>query len=73
MRTARFKTEPFSCPSCVKKIESTLTKMAGVSGVKVLFNSSRVDVDFNQQETTAEDLAQSITRLGYPILKTTVS
>lgn len=72
MRTAKLTTEPFSCPSCVTKIENMLTKTPGVSEAKVMFNSSRVNVVFDEDETSAEALAQAVTKLGYPVLKTSV-
>lgn len=67
MTTVKFTTEPFSCPSCVKKIENVVSKEPGVSQVKVLFNSNKVQVTFDQETTQAQNIADTITKLGYPV------
>ena len=67
MTTVKFTTEPFSCPSCVKKIENVVSKEAGVSEVKVLFNSNKVQVTFDETATKAQSIADTITKLGYPV------
>lgn len=73
MRTAKFETEPFTCPSCVKKIETIIGKMNGVTATKVLFNSSKFKVDFNESVVSSDEIANSIEGLGYPILSQKVS
>ena len=73
MKKAVFTMEPFSCPSCVKKIESTLTKIEGVTEVKVLFNAGRVRVSFDSNQTSADVLENTLSRLGYPVVSTKVS
>ena len=69
MRTAKFETEPFTCPSCITKIEGVVGKMAGVEETKVMFNSGKVKVKFDDGLVTAEAIAKAITDLGYPVLK----
>ncbi|MDO5671293.1 MAG: heavy-metal-associated domain-containing protein [Actinomycetaceae bacterium] len=68
MITAKFATEAFTCPSCVKKIESTVGRMEGVDEVSVLFNSSKVKVTFDDALVNADAISQTITKLGYPVL-----
>ncbi len=68
MRTAKFDTEPFTCPSCINKIESVVGKKDGVESAQVMFNSNKVKVAFDESKVTAEEIAESITRLGYPVL-----
>lgn len=72
MKTATLKTEQFSCPSCVAKIEKTLGKVEGVSDVNVMFHSSKVKVQFDDSTVTKETLAETVTKLGYPVLSTSV-
>lgn len=67
MTTAKFSTEPFSCPSCVKKIESTVGRMAGVQGVSVAFNSSKVKVTWDENLVSQDAISTTITKLGYPV------
>ena len=65
--------EPFSCPSCVKKIESALSRAKGVQQVKVLFHSSKVRVAFDEAIIGANDIQQLIEKLGYPVLSQKIS
>jgi len=73
MKKAVMQLETLTCPSCVKKIETALTKTAGVSEVEVLFNSSKVKVAFDETVINAEELDQLIQKLGYPVIKTKVA
>ncbi|MCC2595006.1 heavy-metal-associated domain-containing protein [Pusillimonas sp. MFBS29] len=68
MKKVVFNMEPFTCPSCVKKIENTVGKVNGVSEVKVMFNSGRVRAEFDESRTDADTLESMIVRLGYPVL-----
>ncbi|MDN5796002.1 MAG: heavy-metal-associated domain-containing protein [Intrasporangium sp.] len=73
MQTARFTTEPFSCPSCVRKIEGVLERTTGVTDARVLFNSNKVRVNFDPDSVTAGELAEVVTALGYPVVATKVA
>ena len=68
MKTAKFVLEELTCPTCINKIEGVLARQKGVDKVKVLFNSSKVDVKFNAEEITTEELAELIRKTGYPVL-----
>lgn len=73
MQKVVFNMEPFTCPSCVKKIENTVGKVNGVSDVKVMFNSGRVRAEFDESKTDADTLESTIVRLGYPVLSKKIS
>ncbi|HNP15142.1 MAG: heavy-metal-associated domain-containing protein [Salinibacterium sp.] len=73
MRTVKFETEPFTCPSCINKIENVVGKKAGVESAQVMFNSNKVKVSFDESAITADEIAESITKLGYPVLGQKVS
>lgn len=73
MTKAVFQLEPLTCPSCVKKIETALTKTSGVKEAKVLFNSGKVKTEFNESMTDIEQLKAVIQKLGYPVTNTKVS
>lgn len=70
---AVFTMEPFTCPSCVKKIENTVRRIDGVQEVKVMFNSGRVRVEFDDGKTTADAVQETIMKLGYPVLSRKVA
>lgn len=69
MKTVTLTTEPFTCPSCVKKIEKALTFHDGVRAVRVLFNSSRVQISYDESKVGVEELSRAVTTLGYPVLR----
>ncbi|HMM82015.1 MAG TPA: heavy-metal-associated domain-containing protein [Terrimesophilobacter sp.] len=73
MRTVKFETEPFTCPSCINKIENVVGKKPGVESAQVMFNSNKVKVSFDESAITADEIAESITKLGYPVLGQKVS
>lgn len=73
MKTLKIQLEELTCPSCVKKIEGVLSKQKGVSEAKVLFNSSKVKVTFDENFITADILTSTIEKLGYPVLNRKVS
>ncbi len=61
-----------TCPSCMTKIQKAVENQNGVSNVKVLFNAGKVRADFDEGQTSADDLAKVITDLGYEVLKVKV-
>lgn len=73
MQKVVFNMEPFTCPSCVKKIENTVAKVDGVNEVKVMFNSGRVRAEFDSSKTDSDALENTIVRLGYPVLSKKLS
>lgn len=68
MKKAVFQLEPLTCPSCIKKIETTLEKSKGVITVKVLFNSSKVRTEYDESQIQAKEIEETITKLGYEVL-----
>ena len=73
MTTVRFQTETLSCPSCIKKIETALNRQSGVKEAKVLFHSSKIKIDFDEANVTTDQLEETITKLGYPVLSKKIS
>jgi copper chaperone CopZ len=73
MTRAEFQLVTVTCPSCIKKIESALSKTEGVNSAKVLFNSSKVKAEFDESQISAEKLKEIIVNLGYPVLSSRVS
>lgn len=67
MSTVKFATEPFTCPSCIKKIESAVGRLPGVEDVSVMFNSSKVKVRYDGNTVTPDAIGKTIEGLGYPV------
>ena len=68
MKTIRIQLETLTCPSCINKIEGVLNKQTGVDEAKVMFNSSKVKITYNEEETNPNKLSEIIEKLGYPVL-----
>jgi copper chaperone len=68
MAIKKFQLEPLTCPSCIKKIETKLSKMNGVDEAKVMFNSSKVKATFDENLVTTDELKATIEKLGYPVI-----
>ncbi|MDQ7918013.1 heavy metal-associated domain-containing protein [Mesonia sp. MT50] len=68
MKTIRIQLETLTCPSCINKIEGVLNKQTGVDEAKVMFNSSKVKITYNEEETNPEEISAIIEKLGYPVL-----
>lgn len=68
MKTKRLQLETLNCPTCVTKIEGALNKQQGVKEAKVLFNSSKVKVVYNEDEVSSDSIVGIIEKLGYPVI-----
>lgn len=64
-----YRLEPLTCPSCVKKIETTLNKIAGVESAKVMFHSNKVKVEYDENNIDAEKIKKTMIKLGYSVLE----
>ncbi len=74
MQKAVINLETLSCPSCLQKIENALKGLEGIEkeSIEVLFNSSRVRVNFDANIVTIEAIEKAIEDLGYPVIKSRV-
>ncbi|MCG7333470.1 heavy-metal-associated domain-containing protein [Salinicoccus roseus] len=74
MQKATIQLETLSCPSCLQKIDSAVKGLDGVEkdSVKVMFNASKVKVNFDEAVTTIENIENAIENLGYPVVKSKV-
>lgn len=74
MQKATIQLETLTCPSCMQKIENGVKSLDGVSkeSLKVLFNSSKVRVEFDDEKVSIKDIEHVINKLGYEVLKSQV-
>lgn len=68
MTTKTYQLETLTCPNCVAKIEGMMKKTKGISEGEVLFNTSRVKVNFDESVITSEDIVAKIEKLGFDVL-----
>lgn len=74
MQKAIIQLETLTCPSCALKIESAVKSLTGVekNSVNVMFNSSKVKLDFDNAKLSIDEITKTISVLGYEVLKSQV-
>lgn len=74
MQKATIQLETLTCPSCMQKIDSAVKSLKGVDkdSVNVLFNSSKLKLDFDAEQISIEEIEKAITKLGYEVKKSQV-
>ncbi len=74
MKKATIQLETLTCPSRSQKIEAAVKSLDGIDKdtLEVLFNSSRVRFDFNEEEISIEKIEEAIDRVGYEVKKSRV-
>jgi len=74
MKAATIQLETLTCPSCIAKIEGALKNLNGVDqeSMKVMFNSSKVKLNFDKDAVSIDDIENAITKMGYEVEKSSV-
>lgn len=74
MKKATIQLEDLACPSCAVKIEAAVKSIGGVSGdsAKVLFNASKVKLEFDEEKTSVVEIEDAIKNVGYEVKKSSV-
>lgn len=69
MKKATLQLETLSCPSCMAKIEGAVKNIHGVEKdtIKVLFNASKLKLDFDEEKTSIDDIEKAINKVGYEV------
>ncbi|AGA70101.1 copper chaperone [Desulfitobacterium dichloroeliminans LMG P-21439] len=74
MQKATIQLGPLTCPSCLQKIDNAVRSLEGVDkeSVNVLFNSSKVKLNFDDGKISIKDIENAIDKLGYEVKKSQV-
>lgn len=74
MKSATIQLEALTCPSCMQKIEGAVKSLDGIDQdtLKVLFNSSKVKLNFDEEKISIDDIENAITKIGYEVQKSRV-
>lgn len=59
------RSQDLSCPSCVETVETSLTGTEGVTDATVHFNTGRIEVEYDADHLTEDDLVAVVERAGY--------
>lgn len=67
MQKANIQLETLTCPSCLQKIEGAVGGLNGIdkNSLKVMFNASKVKVNFDGDVISIEEIEKAIQDLGY--------
>ncbi len=68
MKTQQINVDGMSCGHCVETIENAVMKMEGVSQVQVSLENKNVSVDFDENQTSLEDIKGKIVEVGFETL-----
>lgn len=63
----RYRVKGMDCPSCATKIETAVTRLPGVGGVRVNYTAQVLDLVLDEAATPRADLEERITGLGYGV------
>ncbi len=74
MQKATIQLETLTCPSCMQKVNNAVKNLDGVDkdSVNVMFNSSKVKVEFDETKLSVDDIAKAINKVGFDVLKSHV-
>lgn len=56
-----------SCGHCVKSVEESVGKLAGVNSVQVDLGAGTVEVDFESSQVSVKDISETIEDQGYDV------
>ncbi|MEY8292136.1 heavy-metal-associated domain-containing protein [Carnobacteriaceae bacterium 52-44] len=65
MNQVTLQLEKLTCPSCMQKITATINNLKGVDKMKILFNSSKARVFFNEDSISDQEIIEKIQEIGY--------
>ncbi|WRP04574.1 copper chaperone CopZ [Rossellomorea aquimaris] len=60
--------EGMSCGHCVKAIEGSVAKLAGVKSVRVSLEGKKVEVEFDDSQVKLDDIKETIDDQGYDVV-----
>lgn len=74
MKQATIQLEDLTCPSCLLKVEGAIKKLKGIEeeSINVMFNSSRVRLNFDEEIVKIDDIKNAIIKVGYEVLNSRV-
>ena len=67
MEKVTLNVQGMSCDHCVKAVEGSVGKLNGVNSVKVNLKADTVDVEFNNQVVSLNEIKETIDDQGYDV------
>ncbi|WP_131923070.1 copper chaperone CopZ [Hazenella coriacea] len=69
MNQATLIVKGMSCGHCVQAVETSVGKLNGVESVKVHLEAGKVDVSFDSQTVSLQQIEETIEDQGYDVIK----
>ena len=66
MSTATFEVEKMTCATCPITVRKAMQRVEGVSEVQVDFESKSATVTYDSSTTTAQEIADASSNVGFP-------
>ena len=66
-RALRFRVRGMDCPSCASKIETALTRLPGVSDVRVNYQRELLELSLDETQSPRARIEKQVTSLGYGV------
>ncbi|CAM5193644.1 Copper chaperone CopZ OS=Ureibacillus acetophenoni OX=614649 GN=SAMN05877842_10635 PE=4 SV=1 [Ureibacillus acetophenoni] len=67
MESVTLNVKGMSCGHCVKAVEGSVGALAGVEEVKVKLEAGQVDVSFDNEKVSLEQIKETIDDQGYDV------
>ena len=67
MKKTTLRSDEFTCPSCIAKIENKLRSLDGVESAEVKFSSGRVLVEPAPEKARIRKLVDGVAEVGYTV------
>jgi len=67
LKKTTLRSDEFTCPSCIAKIENKLRGLDGVESAKVKFSSGRVLVEHDPEKASIQNLVDAVAEVGYTV------
>jgi len=65
LKNTTLRSDEFTCPSCISKIETKLNGLDGVESAEVKFSSGRILVTHDPAQVSVRDLVEAVAAVGY--------
>lgn len=72
LKTTTLRSDEFTCPSCVSKIEKKLSGLPGVDHAEVKFSSGRILVSHDPEVVSVRELVRAVADAGYTARPSTI-
>ncbi|HWK22939.1 copper chaperone CopZ [Ureibacillus composti] len=67
MENVTLNVKGMSCGHCVKAVEGSVGALKGIEKVAVDLQAGKVNVEFNQQQVTVDQIKEAIDDQGYDV------